>query len=133
MSASIGTSSSSIRGSTDIFDYGSGYIIIRRSTTLLGWKLYVCSNYRMFLVEDANANLLQISSAIILCIRLESAVCKAIFLVADYFNVEVLISSRFMNFHIDTIRCIDRHVEITRGKIQLLESAMDEPTVTELE
>lgn len=73
--------------------------------------------------EDDNGNFLHISSAVILRIRLRSAVFKTIFLLADYFSVEVLTSASFKNRHIDSDRCSDRQIEFNKGKIPLLESA----------
>lgn len=50
-----------------------------------------------------------------------------------YLKVEVLIGTRFKNFHIDFICCISRRVKFTKGKILLLGSAPIEPVEKQLE
>lgn len=47
--------------------------------------------------------------------------------------MEVLIGTRFINHYVNSISCIDRHVNCTKGKIPLLGSARNEPTIKRLE
>lgn len=72
-------------------------------------------------------------SAVIQHIRFGSAVYKITLPVGNYFSVEVLLGTRFMNFHGNYICCIDLRVEFTKCKIPLIESASTEPTVKGLE
>lgn len=53
----------------------------------------MCPEYKILLVRDANGNLLQMFSAVILSVHCESAVYKTICLIADCFGVEVLIGT----------------------------------------
>lgn len=91
VSASTVTSFDSMLARTDKLSTGSGYNIIRRSVVFLGWQRHVCPDYHISPVGDANKTSLQISLAAVLRLRFGSAVCKAIFLVADYFSLNVLI------------------------------------------
>lgn len=68
-------------------------------------------------------------SVVLQRIWFEIAVYKTIFMAADYLCVEVLIGTRFMSRLVNFICYIDQQVEFTKGTIQLLEIAMDEPTV----
>lgn len=89
--------------------------------------------YKIPPVRDANGNLLLILSAVIIRIRFESAVNKNIFLVANYFSVKELIGTRYMNHHVESIRCINRQVELTNRKHLPIGSAPYVPTIRGLE
>lgn len=76
ISASIGTSSRSLRGQTVMLDTGSGYKTIHGSVLLLEFQLYICPGYKMTSLWDANEILRQILSAAFKHIRFDSTVCK---------------------------------------------------------
>lgn len=133
VSASIGTSPSFMRATTAKLVTGSRYNITCRLALPLFWQRHVCPEYEITSVGDANENLLQISSAAILCIQFVSAVYKATFLVADYIRVNVLIGTSFMNRHVNPTRCIHRQTKFTKCKVLLFGSAPNELTVKGLE
>lgn len=93
----------------------------------------MCPDYKIPPVGDANGNVLQISSVVILHVRFGSTVFKAIFLIASFLIIEVLNATRFISRPVNSIGCIDRKVELTKGKIPLVGSASIEPTVKGLE
>lgn len=101
--ASFWTSPNSMRITTVILNIGSEYNIFRRSLLPLGSYRHVCPQYELPPVGDADENVLQIFSAVILSIRIGNAVNKTIFLAPDYFNVKILIATRFMNCLVNPI------------------------------
>lgn len=58
---------------------------------------YMQTGYKIDSVGQANKNLLQNSSAFILCKGLKSAVYKTILLIFDYFNMKELIGTQFIS------------------------------------
>lgn len=64
--------------STVILDTVFGCNITRGLVLLLGWRHYVRSDYETSTVWDANGNLLQILTAVILRIQFRSVVYKVI-------------------------------------------------------
>lgn len=132
VSASIETSAKSMRAISDILRTGFEYNIIHRLALPLDWQQHECPDYKIPPVGNANGNLQQISSVSFLRMRFERNVYKNIFLVPDYFSEKVLIVTRFMNCHVNSISCITRKLKLTKGKIPPIESA-NEPTVKGLE
>lgn len=84
----------------------------------------MCPDYEISPVGDANGNLQQISFSVIFRVRFGNAFYKTIFSVADYFNMEVLIGTRFMQYHVKSIRWNDQHVEITKSRIRSLKTLL---------
>lgn len=78
---------------TVILDTFSGCNVIHCSALPLSLQFFVCPNYEIPPVRDADGDLLQILSAVILRIQFVSAVYKTIFLVANYFNMVVRIGT----------------------------------------
>lgn len=91
-----------MRASTVVLDTGSGYDIPRRSAWPLGWQGHMCPDFKIAPVGDAIRNLLQTSSALILCIRFECALNKTDLFVSDHISVEELIGTRFMHRHVNS-------------------------------
>lgn len=114
VTASIRTALSSMRVTTVILDTGSRYSIIRRSASPLVLERHVYLNYEIFPEEGASRNLLRIFLVVVLCIRFNSDLHETIFLVADYFTVDVLIDTRFRNIYDHYIHCIDVQMELTK-------------------
>lgn len=67
-------------------------------------------------------NILQVASTVTLRLQFGGAVYTTIMPAADWFSVKMLIGTRFINCHVNSIPCIDRQMEITKGKIPLLGS-----------
>lgn len=84
-------------------------------------------------MENAIGNLLQILADVITHIQFGSAAYWTVLLVADYFIVKVLIGTRLINRHVDSIRCINRQVKYVEGKIPLHDNAPNELTVKGME
>lgn len=90
-------------------------------------------DYEILPAKDVNGNALQISSPVILRIRILGAVNKIIFFVALHFDVKVLVGTQFINLLVTSICYIDRQVEFTKGSLLLHWSAPKELRVKELE
>lgn len=133
LSISIGTSSSFMLTTTVISDTDAEYNTSHHSVLVLGWQRYMCVDYEIALVEDVNGNLLQISSTVILRIKIGSAIYMSFLLVAENFSVEKLIGTQLMNCKASYIVCIDQQTEFTNSKVPLLECASNDLTVKGLE
>lgn len=122
VSASIGTFPSLMQTTMAISDTGFGYNITRHSKVPLGRQRLLCSEYEIYPLADANRNLQQISPAALICIQYGGAGCKSFFMVLDYFSTKVIICTQLINRLVNSIRCIERQVELAKGKISLFES-----------
>lgn len=132
VSTSVETSPSIMRATTAILDAVSGYNIILRSAFPLGYQRRVCTHHKMFAEWDANGNLWQILSADIQDMQFEIAIYKTVLMVADNFSEEALIGSEIMNHHVNSICTTDREEKASKGKILLLGSVPNDPTVKEV-
>lgn len=101
---------------TVIFYTGTRYNTIRRPALLLGSQRHVRPNYKVHRAGNVIGNPLQNLSAVILLQWFSNGGYKTIVLVADYFSVKLLISTRFMSCHVTSIRTIVRNVEFFKGK-----------------
>lgn len=133
MTASISFFSRLVQTSTAILYTISEFNVIQPVAFFLFFQRHVYPDCGIFTGEEANRNLLQNPLAVILRIRFGSAVHKTVFLTANYLRAKVHIVTHFLNCYVYSIRCIDRHIELTEGKIPLLGSVTNNPAVKRLE
>lgn len=88
--ASIGKPSNYIRTTAVILGTGWGYKIIRGLAFCLGWQRHLCIDSKTIPVVDANGNFVRISWTAIQSIQFENAVFRTVFLIADFWSVEIL-------------------------------------------
>lgn len=119
VAASIETSANSMQAAIFNLMRESSYIVICQLPLRPGWRRHVCPDYIISPGVDANRRFLQVPSAIILRIRLGSAVSKTIVLASQYFSMEIFFGIQFINHHVNYIFSDATCVESTTNAILL--------------
>ena len=120
VSASVGLNSKAAKATPIVLNTGAGHNVIRRSSLPEGWKQFITTNKDLPTLCDASGNVLASASEVLLRFRFVNAFYRVTFIVVDNLSCPVLVGTKFLNRHVDAIRCRKGIVEFTGDTIPIL-------------
>ena len=106
-----------LRPFPSVFDTGSGPDLIQEIALFDGWERYLVKNETVPRLCDANGRPLRLRGVMFIRARIGNSLYHHPFIIAESLAVDVIIGTRFMNQHVDSIECRRQCIKLHRGSV----------------
>ena len=132
VSCSVGPNPRNLRPFPSVFDAGSGPNLIRESALFDGWERYLVKNETVPRLGDASGRPLRLRGVMLIRARFGNSLYHLPFVVAESLAVDVIIGTRFMNQHVESIKCRRQCVKLHRGSVPPILARQSDGTFTRI-